>query len=527
MRVIFAEFSLVFWGAVAQTLNKEQQWEICYWLGKAEMQAHLSPLLANQNFVFHISEEAIRGLPAPALADLPLAALDSQELERYSPHQNHVLTMMDRMDLGYTFSYSERMQLYYRYLSYWLAVLQHMKPDLVVFPISPHVAYDYVLYFLAQDLGIPTLLFERASLPGYVFPVQSFEQGSPALLSHYRHLLASGAKAQLSPTSQAYVDSMRAQNIQAMPDYSNLGPKSPPLPARTWQRFLQPRRYWQKLAYTYERIYKKVKPYLEPVPRNYMKQRWIPMSRSRVTARQLRWYWDVTGPRLRHRWYQYYHQLTQDPQLDKPYIFFPLHYQPERTTAPGGGSYVHQDLAVKLLAANLPEGWHMVVKEHPRQITDKHGRSRGEMSRSMSFYDALAETPGVILAPLSFSSQKLIDGARAVVTLTGSPGWEAVLRNKPAIVLGYASYRGCEGVFYTPDGPSCAAALGQIAGGYQVNPEKVDLFIQAIETIGQKAWVDSAWSRAAGISLEENSQRLVQTWADFPLAPPPYPQEKT
>src|SRR5690606_37726515 len=63
------------------------------------------------------------------------------------------------------------------------------------------------------------------------------------------------------------------------------------------------------------------------------------------------------------------------------------------------------------------------------------------------YYTSLKRIPKVELMGHRSDPFKLIDSAACVATLTGTMGFEAVLRGKPCLVFGDAAYVGCEGVF--------------------------------------------------------------------------------
>jgi hypothetical protein len=133
------------------------------------------------------------------------------------------------------------------------------------------------------------------------------------------------------------------------------------------------------------------------------------------------------------------------------------------------------------------------------------------MARDTTFYDDLVRLPNVRLLPIDgHDIFELIDQARAVATVTGKTSWEGVLRGKPSLVFGYAWYRDCAGVFYTPTAAHCAAALATIQAGYQVEGAKVRLFLQTLEEIGVRAWVDDVLAYQVEASDAENAKRLAQ-----------------
>ena len=125
----------------------------------------------------------------------------------------------------------------------------------------------------------------------------------------------------------------------------------------------------------------------------------------------------------------------------KPYIFFPLHYQPEATSLPAGGLFCDQLYVVEILKAVFP-GIDIVVKEHPSQLT---GPLSSLFCRWRRTYEIMRNM-NVILAGQKIDQNSLIDGSLFVVTLTGTVGAEALLRNKKVLALGRSWYEHCHGL---------------------------------------------------------------------------------
>ncbi len=50
------------------------------------------------------------------------------------------------------------------------------------------------------------------------------------------------------------------------------------------------------------------------------------------------------------------------------YVYFPLHYEPERTTNPDGGIFHDQFLTIVFLRKMIPDNIDIIIKEHPSQF---------------------------------------------------------------------------------------------------------------------------------------------------------------
>lgn len=512
LRVLFTECNQPLWVEVASRMESLCGWRPVYWSG-VEKTRHLAAQRWPQA-VLHCKLEAIRGLPAPALAHLPPHPLDQPLLEDLAGCEGMVLRMLDRMDPRGDFGLRERLDLYYRYLGYWLAVLEHLKPQVAFFPIAPHMGYDYLLYRLCQRQGIPTLMLEQALINSLLFPISRFEdQENPATRAYARLLAADqGGEPHLSPAARGhlqalagpyqapfYVTRMNKGGAGFNPSALWLGLKSAP------RRALEGgRRVWSILS--------------RPAPVNYVKVKGRPFQGPPISHLGFEYYrW--LGRRKKARLKALYQGLASPPSLDVPYVYLPLHYQPEMSTMPTGGYFEDQRVLAGLLSACLPPGWRLYVKEHPVQVAPG---GKGQYSRDFNFYRDLLALPGVSLVPLGQSSFELIDHSRAVATISGQAGWEAVNRGKPALTFGHCWYRGCEGVFHLAGQAQVRAVLERIAGGYAVDRRRVGLFAQAVEQVAVRGYVAPVFGLEYGISPEENveaiSQALAGHWREMTAA---------
>lgn len=127
----------------------------------------------------------------------------------------------------------------------------------------------------------------------------------------------------------------------------------------------------------------------------------------------------------------------REPDMARPFVYFPLQFQPEMTTSSLGGRYRDQILALERLAEILPEDHRIYVKENPKQT--------GKM-RSPLFFHRLNRIPQVELMPSYASSPDLLARSVAVANVSGTVGWEAVTAGKPVLCFGAAWWSGAPGV---------------------------------------------------------------------------------
>ena len=120
----------------------------------------------------------------------------------------------------------------------------------------------------------------------------------------------------------------------------------------------------------------------------------------------------------------------------KPFVFFPLHLEPELAILLLAPFDTDQISIVKRLAQSLPVGMYVYVKEHP-QMTPLRPRS---------FYKELKKIPNVRLLRPEISSFTIIPACSLVAIITGSAGWEASLLGKPVITFGDVFYNALSSV---------------------------------------------------------------------------------
>lgn len=163
---------------------------------------------------------------------------------------------------------------------------------------------------------------------------------------------------------------------------------------------------------------------------------------------------------------------NQPVDLNVPFVYVPLHNQPEMSTQSLGGVFRDQVLAVEAMASVLPEGWRIYVKENPRQ---------GAYARGPMFFHRLSRIKGVQFVPSETSTHELSTRAKITATVAGTAGWEALRKGKPVVVFGGGWWRDFPGVFPWEPGMDLAAvaettfqheALEQAFGNLQARCHK-------------------------------------------------------
>ena len=134
-----------------------------------------------------------------------------------------------------------------------------------------------------------------------------------------------------------------------------------------------------------------------------------------------------------------------DIDLDKKFIYFPLHMQPEMTTSVLGKEYCDQMLAIERLAEFIPDDWMIYVKENPKQ---------SYYMRERLFFTRVSMQKKVRFVGREYNTYDLIKNSQFVATIAGTAGWEAISGGKNVLVFGLAWYRKLPGVFEYKDNHS-------------------------------------------------------------------------
>jgi hypothetical protein len=118
--------------------------------------------------------------------------------------------------------------------------------------------------------------------------------------------------------------------------------------------------------------------------------------------------------------------FREDVPSDIPFVFFPLHLEPESTTNVFSIFYDNQLEIIRTLSKALPARWLLAIKEHPNM---KNSRAKG-------FYRTLQRLPNTLLVRPDEPGWKLVRACQLVATLSGTSGLEAAIIGKPVLVFG-------------------------------------------------------------------------------------------
>ncbi len=150
------------------------------------------------------------------------------------------------------------------------------------------------------------------------------------------------------------------------------------------------------------------------------------------------------------------------------FVYFPLHVMDDYKIRRLRPETADQEAIVGQIAAALPSGVELVVKEHPMSV----GRNPVAMLRR------LASMPNAHLVDPHVSSLQLIRRSEGVATISSTVGLEALLYTKPVLTLGRPFYSGY-GVTLDLDAPSELAAGVPRLLAFEPDRERTRRFLHA------------------------------------------------
>jgi Capsule polysaccharide biosynthesis protein len=498
--------------------------------------------------VYHDTFDARYGRPPGALADLPWSGIDQATAEALGYAQVIALKQMDRMEIMGGFATHDRFIHFHRLASYWSAVFDRLRPDVLLMPTAPHVVYDYIAYALAKRRGIRTILFEYVTTEGLLMAIDRFEDGLPPLTAAYRKLTANppSGPVVLSDRMEDYWRRLQGHHTAAMPQWTREflvraeaaraarieEEKRAEAEAKVRLETEETKKRLEAEAKRLAEANRPTNPILRALGLARAAQPPMPVASPAPEPEQPappppttdghyggRFYFWTEAPddlarsaeqyRRKHQeaFIRRYDELAVMPDLSVPYIYVPLHMQPERSTNPNGGVFDDQHLMINMIASVLPSGWRIYVKEHPSQFAPQIASERG---RWPTQYDEMIAHPSVSLVLRTTPSFDLIDNAQAVASIVGTSCWEALARRVPALVFGEAWYKGCPGSYTVRTGEDCRQAVTRIAAGERPDPESVRRFLKVAEDTAFVGYLGHEDAAIAGIDEATNIRRFTQ-----------------
>lgn len=373
------------------------------------------------NCFYQTVEDAWRGKGFPNIRKAPI---DEELLRSISFEHLVFLQMLDRLDMNnHFFSFRHRQYFFYDLLSLWLQIIDDYDIKLVISPSIPHRNFDYALYVASKIKNVEFIMFQMTPFGDSTLIVDDVNSTPGYLKSgineKYENCnLAEHIEKQILLTKQAY--------SEAEPHYMRNQKKS-------GENFRRVMNIWLNMSIKYiniSNLFKKSRSY-------YVEYDSMP-NNGYICNGRLEFLKIQNRKRLRELKRYYESNCIDLNDIGEKYVLIALHYQPEETSCPTGGAYCNQLLIIQLLDNYMDKNIKLVVKEHKSQF---HPLKEGAQGRDKNFYDKLLNiSPRVITVSVDSDPFELVDGALATVTVSGTIGWQSVIRGTPALIFGRAWY---------------------------------------------------------------------------------------
>ena len=404
--------------------------------------------------------------------------LDASLLEKLMETEILFLKMMDRLEqhIG-KISYAKRKRLYLRHVKYWNHYLDQHQINFFLSQTIPHENYDFIIYSLCKIKGIPFFCFFQ-TMPDFVFYLSDYKEYMPEIKEKYEELK--------SQNPDTIIWSDRAENLLKF--YTS--EEKDPVPIYMKKTTVK---FGNHISGKFNRIFSKI--FSAGLYQNISKRRsWNYLGFTILN----KIYYPLAGRKNR----SFYKRHSIKPPLEAPYVYLPLHMQPELTTSPLGGPFVDQVLIAEMLSFCLPVGVKIYIKEHPRQ--------NSYWGRNLDFYKDLLAIDKVEFIPTNFSSYSLIQHCIAVATVTGTAAWEAVFKGIPSLLFGHQLYQHAPGIFKIQSLEDCKKAIHQIIEHkYKPSRNELKLFLTVLDEFTINGFYNPVYKKSSSpFSDEENAQLL-------------------
>lgn len=440
---------------------------------------------------FQTVEDAWKGKGFPK--DCKPTVMDEVQLKQIAWYESQALLMMNRLDPTESKMTTGTRVYYFRDLvGYWLTIINKKNIELVVSPSIPHRVFDFALYVACKIKSVDYVSFQLTPFGSNSILIQDIES-MPEINCDYRgnldvpsKLVADRVNSVLDNYNSAIPDYMKAhaRNNKSIfiPLKKSLISLKRNIKVGNFYKFKKPNTYWTMF---------------DTMP-SEKSMGWLEYNKIKI-------FHALKVKKLK----KVYNQIV-DTKWSKstPYLFVALHYQPEETTCPTGGSYTDQILMIQLLNQVLPKHINIIVKEHKSQF---YRDQEGSAGRGEIFYRRISSISSrIFFESVDSDPFSLIDGAVATVTVSGTIGWESAIRGTPTLNFGRAWYEGMPRVFKIKSKDDLEKALIKLDVLKNIDMHKEILhFHKALEDTFVRAIHYKSFLGKKDVCMEQSIQNLT------------------
>lgn len=314
---------------------------------------------------------------------------------------NGILTKY-KQDYKPRFAHTEMLLLLQRGFRSVLEFIKDIKPDVIIGGFTPVTFVEYIFYLCAKARGIKYINLNPTKISNYVTFSEEIYREFPHVEEDYKKYLTG------NDDDDLFLEKAKGYLESKVKKYEGVIVFPAEFPYRKWlMRLLR----WPLVIANY-----------------YLKKRYQDNQQ-----RGCHWgyfYKNIYNPvkDKAAQWFLPYYPVEKLSR--ETYAYYPLHVEPEIAISMFGKEYLNQIELIRNIARSIPVSWKLVVKDHPAGV----GR------RNIRYYKKLLEIPNVVLVNHYVGSERIIENAKMIFTVSGFSGFEAILRNKSVITFGKTFY---------------------------------------------------------------------------------------
>lgn len=469
IRAIVSHFSFNFSHAAMDAVLRARPFEFCGIIGRGDGPRLFSSLAESAQQWFDSGK--IRSCRYD-VAFTDLLPLDEELIDSMTACEMLFMEILCRHEWKYEIPYAERRRQYLKQLRFWNDYISRHRINLYVTAWIPHQIPDVIIYHLCKLHGIPVVYFHMSTERDTAFIEHDIEESAVQLGQRYEELLRefkNVSDPEAIPLSR-FQDRYRALTgaagekpaLEQISMYTSYGQR---LRSLLSMPFLI---LWYGFQYL--------------TPRGLVRA-WQALVRSRLIRER-----DA-----------FYTANAITPDLTVPYVYYPLHLQPEASTVPMGGAFADQVMLARLLSQALPPGVLIYVKEHYKKSS--------WLGRTLRDYKDLLALRNVRLIALDVSTFALREHCCAVATVTGTAGFEGLFRGKPCLMFGHRFYQYARGVYKIHSANDLRRAMDDVfVKKLKPTPVECRLFLKAMEETCVHGTVNP-WDRKVSHLTDEEHGR--------------------
>jgi hypothetical protein len=363
-------------------------------------------------------------------------SLSTEIIEKSIEYENMFLTVSDRLNF-FPLPVRNRKQIYQQLLLYWYSFFKKNPVDAVVFASTPHMGFYNVIYGVAKMLNVKIVYLYRTLIENKILLLNDYKKVEKVPEGYLKNKTKKELIELIGADyyKQIFVPSLwikRSDNINKKAINQNVSFLLKEYVAVTLRFFRFLFQGQPTSVFYYNNGCNKFLIGLLCL--------WVNFKLNRLR--------------------RYYQGRTTKVNLNKKFVYFPFHFQPEKTTCPEGGVFENQLLAVDILSKSIPKDWILYIKEHPRQFEINDPRRLHY--RDKDYYNTLLGYKNVRLVRIEKNSEPLMKQAIFTVTITGSSGWQSLLANKPCVVFGNPWYSPCRSCYVVNSVDECKRTVTDI-----------------------------------------------------------------